>query len=373
MSKFILTRYLYVLDEVGISFISSLLKQQSLDECYFWISELYYSGFHDLSWDLIWFAFYDFYFINNPSFESFISNKQTIHDFKSLLSVVKNLFKMEFNSHVFVMRQYTMNINEITHVFKGKKPSWLQEYPTKYHGLFRFLDKKLYHFAFTSLPQVIEDDLFTSIQKYYNVPDRLLTRIRDMYYNNQYKNQIHKLCAGICLCIFNPTYDYENASKKIYLICSNEEHDTLKQFHEDPIPLTKYNLPQIYKTLEFKRKYAIHPSCASFNLTRYKFPDVNNIMLYHWEYYTYTCPLWNERFKQYNITVDDDKQRVIFHDDDDVESFYSQFGYDPDEQSRDTHNKGYLLCESSTWKQWYDERFKQPPIYEFKDDFKFVY
>ena len=39
------TRYLYNLDEVKLSFIEALLKKQNLDECYFWICELYDSGF----------------------------------------------------------------------------------------------------------------------------------------------------------------------------------------------------------------------------------------------------------------------------------------------------------------------------------------
>ena len=47
MAKLILTRYLYIFDEVGLSFIICLLKKHSLDECYFWISELYLSGFKD--------------------------------------------------------------------------------------------------------------------------------------------------------------------------------------------------------------------------------------------------------------------------------------------------------------------------------------
>ena len=38
MSKFVLTRYLYIFDEVAISFVSCLLKKKSLQECYYWLS-----------------------------------------------------------------------------------------------------------------------------------------------------------------------------------------------------------------------------------------------------------------------------------------------------------------------------------------------
>ena len=92
MAKLILTRFLYIYDEVCISFITSLLKQNSLDECYFWISELYLSGFHEQSWELIWFTYYDFYYIHHHLFEEYLSKKQSINDLKSILSVVKNMF-----------------------------------------------------------------------------------------------------------------------------------------------------------------------------------------------------------------------------------------------------------------------------------------
>ena len=95
MSKVILTRYLYLFDEVGLTFITSLLKKRSLEECYFWISELYLSGFIEQSWELLWFVYYDFYYINNPYFRPFIHKKSVEGGLKSALTVVKNLFKMK--------------------------------------------------------------------------------------------------------------------------------------------------------------------------------------------------------------------------------------------------------------------------------------
>ena len=147
MSKLALTRYLYIYDEVGFSFITALLKKQSIDECYFWISELFLSGYEKDSWELIWFIYYDFYYINNPQFIPFILKKHNNGEgnLKDLMTVIKNLFKFPISSQVFVTRQYNMNIKEITSVFRGKKPAWLvNSIPTKYHALFRYIDKKLY-------------------------------------------------------------------------------------------------------------------------------------------------------------------------------------------------------------------------------------
>ena len=94
MSKVNLTRYLYIFDEVALSFIESILKKSSLNECYFWISELYLSGFHKQTWELLWFIYFDFYFINNPHFTSFLQKKNKDSSFNSILTVVKNMFKL---------------------------------------------------------------------------------------------------------------------------------------------------------------------------------------------------------------------------------------------------------------------------------------
>ena len=46
-----LTRFLYMGDEVICSFLECLLKRKDLKECYFWISEYYYSGFYKKTWE----------------------------------------------------------------------------------------------------------------------------------------------------------------------------------------------------------------------------------------------------------------------------------------------------------------------------------
>lgn len=373
MSKLVLTQYLYIFDEVGVSFISSLLNKQSLDECYFWISELYHSGFHSQSWDLLWFVFYDFYFVLNPSFEAFLSKKSMASDFKSLITVVKNLFRMSHCSQVFIIRQYCINVKEINHVFKGRKPAWLTQFPCKYHSLFRFIDIKMYHLAITCLPETFEEDLFSSIQLYFKVSDSIISYIKERFYENKYANPLHKLSAIICMFIFNPIHNQADIKQKIYVGCSDSEYDEIIQTINQPIPLDSNGNTQIYKTLEFKRKHAIHYNCSGFNLMRDIFPDINLIIWFHWEFYAYQCPLWNERFNKYDISLNLDKQVITFNNDDEIELFYSQFGYGPDEQSTETQNKGLLLCQNNNWKGWYNKIFTQPSIYEFKEDFKFTY
>ena len=406
MSKVILTRYLYLFDEVGLTFLTSLLKKRSLEECYFWISELYLSGFIEQSWELLWFVYYDFYYINNPYFRPFIHKKSVEGGLKSALTVVKNLFKMNSSSEVFVTRQYNNCVKDITQVFRGKKPNWLLSIPNKYHGLFRFIDKKMYHFAVCSLPDVIEDDdeIFMAIQIYFQLPDEQIKSFQSEFNckikqyepsadepsadepsadepsadepsaDNQYNNSIHVLWSIICLLIFNR--DYTSCKKKIYIACSDSEYNHIMKIHNDPIPLSKYNNPQIYRTLQHKRLFSIDPICSSFHLLREKVENINDCYRCYWEYYAYLSPLWHDRFNMYHITIDSEKKKIIFHDDDELEEFYSQYGYEPDEQSYETENKRMVHMSDNNWKSWYNSvfaSFEQKPIYEFKEDFRFKY
>ena len=384
MSKVILTRYLYLFDEVGITFLTCMLKSQSLEECNFWISELYLSGFIEQSWELLWFVYYDFYYIRNPQFQSFLHKKSVEGDLKSVLTVVKNLFKMKSSSEVFMTRQYNNCVKDITHIFKGKKPNWLMTLPVQYHGLFRFIDKKLYHFAVSSLPDVVDADLFKAIQIYFQLSDEQSMSFQNEFLpqpsadttdtTDQYKNRIHKLWAIICLLIFNR--DYLTSKKKMYISCSDSEYNDIMKIHNDPIPLSKYNNPQIYRTLQHKRLYSIDPICSSFHLLRENVENINKCYREHWEFYAYLCPLWNDRFQKYDITIDSDKKKIVFHDDDEIEEFYSQYGYEPDEQSYEVENKRVVHMPENNWKTWYDSLFtstEKNPIYEFKEDFRFKY
>jgi hypothetical protein len=60
-SDIILTRYLYVKDEVLFSLWKSILLK-NIDEALFWGYELYYSGFQEETFVLLMKLYYEFYF-----------------------------------------------------------------------------------------------------------------------------------------------------------------------------------------------------------------------------------------------------------------------------------------------------------------------
>jgi len=375
MSKVILTRYLYIYDEVCLSFIYSLLKKQDINECYFWMFEMYNSGFKNETWCLIWFIYYDFYFISYPMFSTFIKKKCEQNTVLSLMIVIKNLFRFTPTSEVFITRQYNFNVKEINYIFRGKKPKWLSNINNQHHALFRYLNKKLYHFAVSSLPENIDDNLlFNSISTYFDIKNDEINTLINNSYNNNYDNNHHKIWSIICLLEFNSNYYKEK--KKIYMGISDDEYANIMKIENEDIPLSKYGNKLIYKTLQYKRKYSIQPIISAFYLTREnceKCENINNLFWYNWEYHAYLSPIWKERFDQYNININNETYSIDFTNDEEHEKFYNDWNYEPDEQTQDTINKRMVCIENNNWKSWYFDIFEKEPLFMFKDDFRYNY
>jgi len=389
MSKLAFTRYLYIYDEVIISFITTLLKKQSLNESYFWISELFLSGYEKETWELIWFIYYDFYYITNPQFLSFIIKKYDngLGNHKHLLTVVKNLFKLSISQQVFITRQYNCGIKKISTIFRGKKPNWLvNSIPSKYHVFFRYINKKLYHSAVSSIPDV-DSDLFDAIQKYFKISNQYFEHFKTIFSNHSYDNDPHKIWSIICLLIFNPIY--KDSKKQLFTTLTDTDYQTIITQLNPPIPINKNNENRVIETLKYRCLYPIHPLISSFNLMRYddSYSDLNNqennqennsnikkCYCEHWEYYAYNSSIWKKRVDNYDITIDHINKKIVFNNDTQEETFYNEFGYCPDEQSYEIQNKLFGILPKNNWKIWFNEIFPDiNSIYDFDDDFNFNY
>lgn len=380
MSKLTLTRYLYIYDEVKYSFIISLLKKQSINECYFWISELFSSGYIIECWDIIWFVYYDFYYINTPDLIWFLNDSYNNgkENLKNIWNVVNNLFPLSISSHVFITRQYNINCKDITYIYRGKKPNWLvSSIPSKYHALFRYINKKKYHFAVSSLPQTIDinSDLFEAIRVYFSLEQDQLNSIQTDYHNG-YNNDIHKIWSILSLLIFNPHYINSKANSTTDL--SEEEYQEILKIYTKPLPVNKYGETQHRNTLTYKCLYSIHPLSSSFQLMRDTVLDIDiwNCYCHHWEYYAYNSPIWKTRFDKYDIVIDDLSEKIVFNNDDELEEFYGLYGYEPDELSSDVQNKLFGVLPDYNWNHlihslFPEELFPQEFVHKFKDEFKF--
>ena len=86
---------------------------------------------------------------------------------------------------------------------------------------------------------------------------------------------------------------------------------------------------------------------------------MNHCFWYHWEYYAYKSPIWKERFNKYKVKVSDKKQLIEFNDEDELEKFYEDYGYEPDEQSAEVQQKSSIEINRSNLKTWLNGIFKK--------------
>ena len=208
----ILTRFLYSKDEVKLTLLNSLLTSLSFEECAFWLSELYYSGYYTESWELLWKIYYDFYATKNPKLEKYIKKKyikwKAEHTIRPILSVLKNLSLLSKNTccQVFCLR---LLMKTQTKRIKSSNPIHLPrgfKSKSKYKNLLLALHRKDYR------------NLSYYIQKYKNNINELHStiiyylcnviykstpsnenqkKINERFFNHPYKNKYHILIALI--------------------------------------------------------------------------------------------------------------------------------------------------------------------------------
>ena len=279
------TRYLYNADEVVLTLIECLLKQNSLNECYYWIYEYYKTGYVEESWKLLYKIYYDFYMLKNPKMEDKINNKYLKWKEKKKISMSYYLKRVKDDRKLFVINscfdeKITLNNN----------------YDNTYHYL---------------LAKLIDKFKITPKKK--------------VYYKMVMKKEIEFVV------------------------------DTDKSCKNDG---KQEDVSYVYKTLGKQRIYGISTNIGCFKLERER-KDLNHCFWYHWEYYAYKSPIWKERFDKYKIKVSDKKQLIEFEDDDELEKFYEEYGYEPDEQSEEIQQKSSIEINRTNLKLWVNSIFKK--------------
>jgi len=345
----IFTRYLYNADEVVLTLLECLLKHNNLEECYYWAYEYYKSGYQEQTWKLMYKIYYDFYMLKNPKLEGKINDKyqkwKETHDIKFVLWIIKNLFRLESCYTIFLLRVYNSNRNTevlrktiINDIYKDKNEIMLAS---------AIKEKKKISMSYY-LKRVKDDRKLFVINSCFNEKINL---------NDNYSDNYHYLLARL-IDKFKIT-----PKKKVYykMVMKKEVENVLESDiccknngkHED--------VSYVYKTLAKQRIYGISPNIGCFKLER-EGKDLNHCFWYHWEYYAYNSPIWKERFDKYKIKVSDKKQLIEFDDDDELEKFYEDYGYEPDEQSAEIQQKSSVEISRTNLKLWLNNIFKKQLI-----------
>jgi hypothetical protein len=338
------TRFLYEKEEVELSLLICLLQKK--ESALFWGYELYYSGFQEDLINLIWKIYYYFYAALNLSFESYLAiNLKDLNEDK-LARVLINLTYRKWTRDVFILK----NICTINN-----------------YNLNKSLEKKKYM------------DVGGNIL--YKNNTKTLSRLCDYFKRDfdkeqlKYKKSIsiqNGITSEIKLLVYFINYlavdtNYE-LGKNLFIQVNNEDYNKYGNIYVNLNQRgnsSKYPLLPILASreiLEKGRQESIEKSINLFYLKRDKM-NLNDACWNHWEYYAFNTPIWNKRITDLSGVQDEVKKTIIFPDDN-IDGFYDNYGYEPDEQPRFVHDKSNIQLDIQDWYAFYNDN----SIVNFKKD-----
>ena len=340
--EMILTRFLYSKDEVELSLMMALLKNEDLRIIYYWAYELYYSGF-DI-FELVLKIYLDFYYEKQPYLLTYILKKQQLWKADGAMHhiayVLRNMYKLHSTNTVFLARQYMFNYNgerwdygattkqtqqqyadfgpTILYKFKKKKTNMLENLCLAL--TYRHMDNVWYYLK-TLLDKGKKEEDVVDVGKVVEAClgiELLENILQDSKINLHY----------IIACIVNVLYTEMPVThnKHIFIVPKPDHLNQMRALEEERIPI-------VYDTLMHKRMVTIDASIGLFELARWQWPDTALVkeIWFHWEYYAMGAPLWQKRLTTGGGVVNHVTKQIEFPTEELKEAFYELYGYEFDE------------------------------------------
>lgn len=309
------TRYLYEVTYVKIALTFSLLDKKE-DEAWFWAYELYISGFKEELIEFLWITYFQFYAPLNFYLEQYFIKK--FKEYGEEISFVKcmiaNLLIKPYTLDVFLMKEPILDLEiEIE-----------EKYKTIYkEAIILYKDKK-YDEVMNKLEIGFKEELQSG-------------KISIKYFKNLNKPEIpanpeYISLSRIYMCLSLKT---RKSGKKVYMSIDDLKDEMYDNYLEKKEKMPRLYLSQLDKNIK-RNKYT-----SLFNV-EFEGEGVEDAYLHKWEYYAYKSPFWKKRFDEYKIVIDNETCRIKFEEDDELESFYSLYGYEPDEQKKEISEIRYL-------------------------------
>ena len=346
-----LTRFLYMADEVILTFMETLLKGKDLTACYFWISEYYFSGLRSKTWNILWKIFYDFYAIKYPKLEKYIMEVVSLWEnnkhISYVLDITLQLFRRKACADVFIARHSMPEHKKC----RGRPPKWLSNFPVEQKDLLLSIHTNCVPSILFHMELLSYTDIYEIICHYFQQVKKM--SLEDGYITTlPYSNKKHVLFA-LCLYLHLP--------ESLIVIDEVDVISSLALTEAATNWITELNETQItplYKTLPQKRLYSISDTIGCFALQRFdeRCPPVKRLLGFHWEYFASFTALWKKRFREYQAKRSKKAFEMIFKNDDHLEAFGELYNYEPDEQSNETQNKSILPIEKRSPRDWIKER-----------------
>ena len=377
-NTFVFTRYLYEKEEVKYALLFSLLNKK--EDALFWAYELYYSGFREELFHLLFTIYYDFYASLNPSFETYLHNKMnlilqepqpqkqpnndsindSINDSNVQVSIIIHNFMIRpHTTDVFFMRIF---VNQLKFVL----PSQQLELENDLLQLLSIEDyMTIARILFYELNQTNLKQIFDTIVKYF-------TEKKALPIKKTFVTQAQKRMKDY------PTFARHMLfSKLMHLVCLEKKVQMGKNLyvHVEPEEIVLYEtifadlkeevvgngskrsvLPA-YKILPLSTMYSIdeHSYLSLFQLKREKM-NIRDAYLDNWLFYASFSPIWRKRILDAGGVIDEINKLVTFSSDDTLEEFYEKYGYEPDEQKKEMQNKTIQeIRKERSWRDIYKQ------------------
>ena len=360
MSNFIFTRYLYEKEEVGYSLLHSLLQKKE-DEAIFWARELYDSGFEEELYKFLWIIFQDFYASLNMKFEHYLLKKIDIlknesKDKNSIIHlhlIIKNLIIRPYNLDTFSLITLINNFeidSTIENLEQQESPDYLQTtlfiFEQWREKDSKFLEEKLSSFIEIFKTKVKETQT-KNLMKDWHTTIKLLKSTKLSFSTQMlFLNRILHM------------YSLSNHLKmgKIVTLTLPEEEiqQEIDRYKSNDLKLHPYQI------LKNGRRYKINEKIGALTTLKRNESSVTELKTAYfedWLYYASFSPIWKERIENYNGYIVEEERKVFFEDEEEEELFYTSYGYEPDEQSNECHEKSIGDLENITLKEWFQQEY----------------
>ena len=356
------TRYLYEKDEVKLALVLCILNKK--EEAIFWAYELYYSEFKTELVAVFWSLYYDFYYTLNPSFEKYLQTKLKKNLDLDTDSV--NYISMIINN--FMIRPHSMDIfmlKQIVDICDFDK-SDIQDYITSSENNL----------------EIMRREMITALRTkdFMMLASLILIDIKDEHIDTMFEVATNYFITENGLKKKVQDYDKQSSNKRVLILCRIVHYFTAKSnkklgknlyVHIEPEEVVlyetiSYGVPR--KILPLAKIYAIdsYNYLSLFDLKR-ETQDIKTAYYYDWLYYASYSPLWKSRILKHKGVIDQKNHKVEF-DDDDIDEFYDNYGYEPDEQSTEIENKTIQdIRKERNWQSFYKEH-NINGVVEIEDD-----
>lgn len=296
-SLLILTRYLYVKEEVAISIINSMLELDPV--AIFWAYELYHSGFQEETFEIIFKTYYYLFASLNPDVESFLHEK--LAEWRTAPET--NAYVINDIMQTLLIRPYD------TDVFLLHRMAVYLDYDADVSSLTATSSNTDAAAYFVAHPDLGDCHVFPALNPIVSISRRIASQ-----------NKKRK-----CLPLYMKTKPSDA-----------QQYETR-------------NISPPYMTL----KTMCVPLDPHHYLALYDISRRNSAMalqIYHqcWLVCASYSPIWMARIEAHGGSIVSNK--VVFSTEDGEETFYEKYGYEPDEQPVEVQRRNMPpIIQGKTW------------------------